>query len=93
MRLEVGMIVRLSEQGREKWFHESSNPHNELGVVTHAYVCEFDDAELEWEEGGVDDDNYFPFSVRWGNGKSNSYRWGDLEQVKEIVDRPLEYYL
>jgi len=93
MHLKEGMKVCLSKQGREKWLDAPANPHKSFGTVIRVYEDELYDAEVEWEEGNVDEDNYFPFVVNWDNGTNNSYRWGDLEEVRVIIDRPLEDYM
>ena len=93
MRIPVGVKVIMSERGKHKWSHSNNNPHDIVGTVTSFDEEEYNLGLAEFEEGFLDDENYFPFSVDWENGLHNVYRYGDLVPVIDLSDKTLEEYL
>lgn len=91
MRLLVGMKVRMSKRGRDKWYDSDSNPHNTFGRVQ--YVAQqdeiFGEEDVDWEDNS--DENWFPYSVVWDTGHENSYRYGDLDVTPPTVTSLKEY--
>jgi hypothetical protein len=93
MRLPVGTKVVMSERGKAKWKDNNNNPHNVEGTITS-----FDEEEYGWgfaqfQEGLFDEEDYFPFSVDWDNGRHNVYRYGDLDPAVDFTVKSLEDYL
>lgn len=93
MRLPVGTAVRLSSRGKEKWANTLSNPHNAVGIIKYFYEEDYEHGLAEFESGHLEEENYFPFSVEWDNGRPNVYRYGDLEPLVDLSHKNLEDYL
>lgn len=68
--IAAGTKVKMSEQGKKAWHDEESNPHNMEGVVLYA-------PPISIKSLG------FVNKVSWDNGRTNSYKAGDLDIVEE----------
>ena len=93
MKLPVGTRVVMSERGKSKWQDSINNPHNVVGTVVCFYEEEYEDGLKQFQEGGYEEEDYFPFSVDWDNNTYNSYRYGDLVPAVDLSDKKLEDYL
>lgn len=93
MRLPIGTRVVMSERGKAKWKDSNNNPHNIEGTVTNFYEDEYECGFVQFQEGFLDAEDYFAFSVDWDNGRHNVYRYGDLYPAVDFTVKSLEDYL
>jgi hypothetical protein len=93
MYLKVGMRVKLSDRAKKHWQHSNDNPHDVYGDIVYVFTDEELAGEEEWLDGFADEDNHFPYGVDWDNGRTNSYRWLDLDPLLPLPNKSLEDYL
>ena len=67
---DIGDKVRMSAIGKHRYFPSSSNPHDDVGIVSYLH---------EDEEDYNDGDDWYRYEVTWSSGISNSYREVDIE--------------
>lgn len=72
LKFQEGDVVRISQEGKNTYPDEETNPYGITGVVTNSE-----------DTGSVYN---FSVDVRWSNGMSNAYRSVDLELINVIVE-------